>query len=123
MENIKTLFGLLNGITIDDDRNDNGALSDEHSKAETLATVSSDGRVSQWTVRKGLEYADLMNLKRVVRRSEDSKGDSNTAASKSSKSSSFISRSSGGLCFDFHPKDASIYIVGTDDGHVYAKTS
>lgn len=36
-----------------------------------------------------------------------------------SKNSSFISRQSGGLCFDFHPNDSNIYLVGTEDGYIH----
>jgi len=31
---------------------------------ESLVTISSDGRVVEWSMKKGLEYQDLMNLKR-----------------------------------------------------------
>ena len=32
-------------------------LGDEQSRDESLVSVSSDGRVTQWTIRKGLEYS------------------------------------------------------------------
>eukprot|EP00842_Homolaphlyctis_polyrhiza_P001053 jgi/Hompol1/1949/HPOL_005792-RA len=35
------------------------------------------------------------------------------------KSTSFIARQTGGLCFDFNPKDSNIYLVGTEDGHIH----
>ena len=43
--------------------------------------------------------------------------------SANSKTSSFISRQSGGLCFDFHPKDSNNYLVGTEDGYIHRCSS
>lgn len=34
-------------------------------RAEALVSVSSDGRVTQWSMSKGLECSDLIKLKRV----------------------------------------------------------
>ena len=31
---------------------------------EGLISISSDGRIVEWSMKKGLEYTDLMNLKR-----------------------------------------------------------
>ncbi|KAI9009825.1 WD40-repeat-containing domain protein [Gaertneriomyces semiglobifer] len=93
---------------------------DEQSRGETLVSVSTDGRVTQWLIRKGLEYTDLMTLKRVTRQQEVKTGDrtSNISAA-GTKAGSFIARQSGGLCMDFNPKDSNIYMVGTDDGHIH----
>jgi hypothetical protein len=33
-------------------------------KGEGLVSISSDGRIVEWSMKKGLEYTDLMNLKR-----------------------------------------------------------
>ncbi|KAI9099413.1 WD40-repeat-containing domain protein [Phlyctochytrium arcticum] len=90
---------------------------DEQARGETLVSVSTDGRVVQWLIRKGLEYADLMSLKRVTKQQETKAG--MPAATTASKPGSFIARQSGGLCFDFNPKDSNIYMVGTDDGHIH----
>ncbi|KAJ3326968.1 WD repeat-containing protein 78 [Blyttiomyces sp. JEL0837] len=35
------------------------------------------------------------------------------------KTSAFIARQAGGLCFDFNPRDSNIYLVGTEDGHIH----
>jgi hypothetical protein len=35
---------------------------------ESLISISTDGRVTQWSIKKGLEHTDLMKLKRVHRR-------------------------------------------------------
>ncbi|KAJ3091377.1 WD repeat-containing protein 78 [Quaeritorhiza haematococci] len=86
---------------------------DEHTRGEVLVSISTDGRVTQWSIRKGFECIDLMTLKRVTKQHE-SKGTSAVA-----KSGAFIARQSGGLCFDFNPKDSNMYLVGTDDGHIH----
>ena len=36
--------------------------------SETIVSISSDGRVTQWSVKKGLEFADLMKLKRAEKK-------------------------------------------------------
>jgi hypothetical protein len=81
-------------------------IGDEHSKTESLVSVSTDGRVVQWTLRKGLEYTgipptelDLMVLKRTAKQKKN--GNSISA-------NSFISRQTGGLCFDFNPSDSNM---------------
>ncbi|KAJ3257625.1 WD repeat-containing protein 78 [Boothiomyces macroporosus] len=87
---------------------------DEQSKGETLVSVSTDGRVTQWMIRKGLEFTDLMVLKRMTKQK--------TTAIKSGatmNNNSFIARQTGGLCFDFNTKDSNIYIVGTEDGQIH----
>lgn len=33
---------------------------------DRLVTISTDGRISLWSITKGLEFSDLMKLKRVV---------------------------------------------------------
>ncbi|KAL2916982.1 hypothetical protein HK105_203414 [Polyrhizophydium stewartii] len=106
-------------------------MGDEHSRGETLVSVSTDGRVTQWIVRKGLEFNDLMTLKRLTKQkaapaAASSSGSGTGSASGSGanggangKSTSFIARQTGGLCFDFNPKDSNIYLVGTEDGHIH----
>ena len=41
-----------------------------HERDEPLVSISTDGRVTQWSIAKGLEFVDLMKLKRVPRRCE-----------------------------------------------------
>jgi hypothetical protein len=36
----------------------------EREKGEVLISVSGDGRVIEWTIKKGLEFTELMQLKR-----------------------------------------------------------
>ncbi|KAH0618526.1 hypothetical protein JD844_017818 [Phrynosoma platyrhinos] len=66
-------------------------------KGEILVSISADGRVTKWFVRKGLSCTDLMKLKRTA-------GEKKKGAEK--KSEALISRQAPGLAFDFHPKDS-----------------
>lgn len=72
-------------------------------QGENMVSISTDGRVTSWTIRKGLEYTDLMELKRHNTR----------------ENGAFISRYSSGMCFDFRPGDSNIYLAGTEDGAVH----
>ncbi|XP_060132812.1 dynein axonemal intermediate chain 4 isoform X3 [Zootoca vivipara] len=80
-------------------------------KGEILVSISADGRVTKWFVRKGLSCNDLMKLKRTA--SDKKKG----GAEK--KSEALISRQAPGLSFDFHPKDTNIYLAGTEEGFIH----
>eukprot|EP00833_Pecoramyces_ruminatium_P012773 jgi/Orpsp1_1/1186805/evm.model.d7180000053415.1 len=63
-----------------------------------------------------------MFLKRVTKQDlpeHNSKDNSNSKLFKKKKIPSFISRLSGGLCFDFNSKDSNIYLVGTEDGIIH----
>ncbi|KAJ3120629.1 WD repeat-containing protein 78 [Nowakowskiella sp. JEL0407] len=95
-------------------------VGDEQSKGETLVSISTDGRVTQWMIRKGLESADLMTLKRVAKQ-ESTKNNTTTSSKKQlgPGKSAFISRQTGGLCFDFNPADSNVYLVGTEEGHIH----
>lgn len=76
---------------------------DDQSRVENLVSVSTDGRVTQWMIRKGLQFNDLMTLKRITKQETSSAG-----AGVGVKTTSFISRQAGGLCFDFNPKDSNM---------------
>lgn len=70
-------------------------------RGESLISISTDGRVVEWSMKKGLEESTLMVLKRV------------------GSSEGVISRQASGLCFDFPIDDSSIYLAGTEDGLVH----
>ncbi len=79
-------------------------------RGESLVSVSSDGRVIQWSIKKGLEHKgtirfvqiltekELMKLKRV----------SNQGKMVQKKNEAFIARQAG-LCLDFNKKDTNMY--------------
>ena len=83
-------------------------------------SISSDGRVTQWMIRKGFESLDYIKLKRVsgaVAAAPSSTTGSGGAAvvksagaaGKKEKGNGFISRHPGGLCFDLWSQDRSMY--------------
>lgn len=79
---------------------------------EILISISADGRVTKWSIRKGFECTDLMKLKRVnvAKKSKDFGG---------KKSDALISRFAAGFCFDVHPNDFNMYLAGTEEGHIH----
>ncbi|XP_062586198.1 dynein axonemal intermediate chain 4-like isoform X3 [Saccostrea cucullata] len=78
--------------------------------SEVVVSISTDGRVTQWSIRKGFECYDIMKLKRMPTR---------MGGKKEKKGEAFISRHAGGMCFDFHPKEPNIYVAGTEEGHIH----
>ena len=76
-------------------------------KGESLVSISTDGRITEWSLKKGLEFTDLMKLKRATRKDTGQ------------KSEAFISRRSSGTCFDFSRRDPSIYMAGTEEGNIH----
>ncbi|XP_076871088.1 dynein axonemal intermediate chain 4 isoform X2 [Brachyhypopomus gauderio] len=81
-------------------------------KSEMLISVSADGRISKWFLRKGLHSIDLMKLKRTS-------GVRKHLGEKERKSDALISRHAPGLCFHFHQNDSNIYLVGTEEGLIH----
>uniref|UniRef100_A0A8C0WBJ4 Dynein axonemal intermediate chain 4 n=1 Tax=Castor canadensis TaxID=51338 RepID=A0A8C0WBJ4_CASCN len=90
---------------------DRGTTGDD--KREILVSISADGRISKWVIRKGLDCHDLMRLKRTTASSNKKGGE------KEKKGEALISRQAPGMCFAFHPKDTNIYLAGTEEGHIH----
>uniref|UniRef100_A0A673UTI1 Dynein axonemal intermediate chain 4 n=1 Tax=Suricata suricatta TaxID=37032 RepID=A0A673UTI1_SURSU len=82
-------------------------------KREILVSISADGRISKWVIRKGLDCHDLMRLKQTTSSSSKKGGE------KGKKGEALIARQAPGLCFAFHPKDTNIYLAGTEEGHIH----
>jgi len=86
---------------------------------EVLVSISTDGRVTQWKLKKNLEFSDLMLLTRVRRKP--------TASTASGEASvvpeAMVSRRAGGTCFDFSNADATTYVAGTEEGMVHKCSS
>jgi WD40 repeat protein len=78
-------------------------------RGERLVSISTDGRVTEWSTKKGLSFTDLILLKRV----------SNPAASKGEGGEGIISRQASGLCFDFPHGESAVYLAGTEDGVIH----
>lgn len=79
---------------------------------EQLVSVSSDGSVLQWSMKKGLEQQALMQLKRVQ---NPFLGCNAVYGHKEG----IVFRKSSGFCIDFPRHDPSTYLVGTEDGLVH----
>ncbi|XP_041508840.1 dynein intermediate chain 4, axonemal isoform X1 [Microtus oregoni] len=90
---------------------DRGTTGDD--KREILVSISADGRVSKWIIRKGLDCHDLMRLRRTTVTS------SKKGTEKEKKGEALISRQAPGMCFAFHPKDTNIYLAGTEEGLIH----
>ena len=70
-------------------------------RLETLVSISTDGNILEWNLKKGMIMSTLMQLKR------NGVGDG------------WITRKAAGLCFDFLPSDPSSYVACTEDGNVH----
>ncbi|XP_063143762.1 dynein axonemal intermediate chain 4 isoform X4 [Rattus norvegicus] len=75
---------------------DRGTTGDD--RREILVSISADGRISKWVIRKGLDCHDLMHLKRTTVTS------SKKGIEKEKKGEALISRQAPGMCFAFHTK-------------------
>eukprot|EP00943_MAST-04B_sp_MAST-4B-sp1_P005870 g5870.t1 len=110
-------------------------------QGEMLVSISTDGRVTEWSIKKGLASSDLMVLKRINNEffkdigntsigtsaadNVDKKGKKgrgrnggtgSTDNNVQSQGDGIISRRASGLCFDFPKTDSTTYMVGTEDG-------
>ena len=93
---------------------------------ENIISISTDGKVLEWTTQKGLQFEALMVLKRARSAPEpgaagkppaDGKqADKSVDALSATGSEGLLSRTASGLTFDFPSSDLSQYIVGTEDG-------
>ncbi|XP_062437541.1 dynein axonemal intermediate chain 4 [Rhea pennata] len=90
---------------------DRGTTGDD--KGEVLISISADGRITKWLIRKGLGCSDLMKIKRTESEKKKATGE------RERKSEALISRQAPGMCFDFHPKDANFYLAGTEEGLIH----
>lgn len=81
-------------------------------RGEKIISISTDGRVTQWSLTKGLEFNDLMRLKKAS-------NPLNQQAAKTGGSEGFMSMRSSGLCFDFSWMDSTVYLAGTEEGHIH----
>ncbi|XP_078417405.1 dynein axonemal intermediate chain 4 isoform X2 [Cetorhinus maximus] len=88
--------------------------SKEDEKEGTLISIAADGRVAKWTLAKGLESSDLMRIKQTGMQTSRK-----MATDKEKKSEASISRQAPGMCFSFHPKEANIYLAGTEEGYIH----
>lgn len=81
---------------------------DASKRGEQLLSVSTDGTVKQWSMKKGLVPHDVMQLKRTPNKAHNL-----------GSSIEGISREASALCFDFPVNDGTQYYAGTEDGLVH----
>lgn len=88
----------------------------EDKGGEVMVSSSADGRVTQWSIRKGFEYQDLMKLKKMNISKQIGKS---PAKGEGKKGDALISRYVAAMCFDFHPSDGNLYLAATEEGNIH----
>jgi hypothetical protein len=84
----------------------------EREKGEVLISVSGDGRVIEWTIKKGLEFTELMQLKRETNPNQKDV----FAGVESEKKGGMTFINTGGMCIDFPRSDKVMnYFIATED--------
>lgn len=76
---------------------------------ESLVSISSDGKLLEWTMKKTLEVSELKQITQST----------NPYMKDQSELHSHNFRYSGGFSFDFNKKDPNIYIIATEDGIIH----
>ena len=77
-------------------------------KGEGLVSISSDGRIVEWSMKKGLEYTDLMNLKKQT-----------PPHQKENIQEGVNFRWAAGFSIDFIGGDSNMYLASTDEGTIH----
>lgn len=81
------------------------------SKSLNFYSISSDGRVTNWTLMKNkLEPEEVIKLRMVV---DEKKGLGEN------KKEAFMFGLAGGMCFDFNNYDTHLFLVGTEEGKIH----
>ncbi|KFG29375.1 WD domain, G-beta repeat-containing protein [Toxoplasma gondii p89] len=83
---------------------------------EQLLSIGGDGKVYQWTMKKVMEKTTIMSMKRVVNPRTKVTWNTNGV---DPKNDAVVFMYASGLCIDISGKDASTYIIGTDEGLVH----
>jgi len=72
-------------------------------------SISSDGRVTLWTLGKNnLEFSDVMELK-LVSSGQEAQADDEAS----------LCGLAGGCCFDFNRQSEHLFVVGTEEGKIH----
>ena len=81
---------------------------EKEKKGEVLISIGADGRVIEWSMKKGLDMTNLMTLRKQ----------SNTSKKKNSKEG-VIFNYTGGFSFDFPVDDRTHYYAATEDNAIH----
>ena len=82
--------------------------NNNNDKGEGLVSISSDGKIIEWSIKKGLESQELKLLNRVT-----------NPHIKSDKTDTINFRYTTGFSLNFLPGDNNIYFVSTEDGTIH----
>jgi WD40 repeat protein len=87
-------------------------------KGESLISISGDGKIIEWSLRKGLEYTELMQLKRETNPNQK---DVYAGAETEKKGGGMTFINTGGLSIDFPQNNESniTYFTATEDCTVH----
>ncbi|KAL4445579.1 hypothetical protein ABPG74_006130 [Tetrahymena malaccensis] len=77
-------------------------------KGESLVSISSDGRIVEWNMKKELENTELMSLKKTQNPSSKEQANEGTNF-----------RQAAGFSMDFIRGEYSTYLAATDDGPIH----
>ncbi|KAI3384532.1 hypothetical protein SNEBB_003600 [Seison nebaliae] len=91
--------------------------NEENNEAESLMTISSDGRVIMASLTSNYESNTIMVLKRVLTSEDEKKKELISLPPIAGEG--LIVRHSIGLCFDINPFDSQLYLVGTSTGYIH----
>lgn len=82
-------------------------------KNEMIVSISSDGKVKEWSLKKGLEVTDLMKMKKNI--SFPDKNISPFLKYDRVIKESLIFRDANGLSFDFPKNDTTVYYISLEE--------
>jgi hypothetical protein len=92
---------------------------DRDAKGEGLVTISGDGRIIEWTMKKGLEFLELTQLKRETNPNQKDVYSTGATEDKGEKKGGMTFITTGGLSIDF-PKGENInYFAATEDCSIH----
>ena len=95
-------------------------------KNEIIITSSSDGKIKEWSLKKGLEVTDLLKMKKsttfpmkqlnpFAKYLKKDRGDKNDSSGNKDIKETLIFREANGLSFDFPNNDTTIYYVALEE--------
>jgi len=81
------------------------------SKNLSFYSISSDGRVTNWSLMKNkLEAEEILKLKLMIDKEKQMLD---------SKKEAFHYGLAGGMCFDFNKQNDNLFLVGTEEGYIH----